>query len=68
MNGNQFRNRPIQKIKSVRVIIFFRKAFVPAASNFGITKAIALPTANRKKGKTRSVGVHPCQEACSSGE
>ena len=33
-----------------------------------ITKLMALPTANRKEGKTRSVGVNPCQWACSSGE
>ena len=32
-----------------------------------ITKAKALPTANKKKGKTKSVGVTPCQAACSNG-
>jgi hypothetical protein len=28
---------------------------------------VVMPTMNRKNGKTRSVGVHPCQGACSSG-
>ena len=36
-------------------------------NTLGITNASALPTAKRKKGKTRSVGVQPCQGACSSG-
>src|SRR3979490_584135 len=30
--------------------------------------AIATPTINRKKGKTRSVGVHPFHWACLSGQ
>lgn len=46
---------------------FLRNTEVPAACSLGITKAMALPTANRKKGNTRSVGVHPCQGACASG-
>jgi hypothetical protein len=33
----------------------------------GITKDIALPTANKKKGKTKSVGVQPCQLAWDKG-
>ena len=37
-------------------------------SHFNITKLMALPTAKRKEGKTRSVGVNPCQFACKSGE
>jgi hypothetical protein len=32
-----------------------------------MVNAMALPTANKKEGKTRSVGVKPCQEACSRG-
>ena len=28
---------------------------------------MALPTANKKNGKTKSVGVHPCQLACANG-
>jgi hypothetical protein len=29
---------------------------------------MALPTANKKEGKTRSVGVNPCHAACCNGE
>lgn len=65
--GDQFSNNPMLKMRIVLLKIFFIKVEVPAASNRGITKAIALPTAKRKKGNTRSVGVHPCQGACSSG-
>jgi len=36
--------------------------------HFAITKLMAFPTAKRKDGNTRSVGVNPCQCACSSGE
>jgi hypothetical protein len=31
-------------------------------------KLMALPTANKKEGNTRSVGVKPCHAACSRGE
>src|SRR5690349_8465806 len=37
-------------------------------AHFSITKLNALPTANRNEGKTRSVGVNPCQCAWWSGE
>jgi hypothetical protein len=55
------------KMSKVRLVIFFQKAALLPASNFGITKAIALPTANKKKGNTKSVGVTPCQGACLRG-
>ncbi len=67
INGNQFKNKPIQKMSRVRLITFCQKTLSPAASNLGITKAMALPTANKKNGNTKSVGVQPCQLACSSG-
>lgn len=35
---------------------------------FDIERVIETPTINKKKGKMRSVGVHPCQLACKSGE
>ena len=66
-NGHQFKKRPMRNISSDRVITFFQKIASPAASRRGITNAIALPTAKRKKGNTRSVGVKPCHGACSSG-
>lgn len=36
-------------------------------SSFALVKLIAFPTANKNPGKTRSVTVKPCHEACSSG-
>ena len=65
--GYQFKNNPIKKINNDLVMTFFQNAAEPAISNLGNTKAIALPTANKKKGNTRSVGVIPCHFACSSG-
>ena len=47
--------------------IFFQKVASPAALILGMTKERAFPTAKRKKGNTISVGVRPCQAACSSG-
>ena len=55
------------KINRVRLTTFPQNFAGPAASKRGITKDIALPTANKKKGNTKSVGVQPCQGACSSG-
>ena len=66
-NGHQLRKRPIKKMRAVLFNTFFQNKASPPASSFGITKAIALPTANKKNGNTRSVGVNPCQGACSSG-
>ena len=65
--GDQFKSIPIANIVMALMNIFFKKTFVPAASNRGITKDMALPTAKRKKGNTISVGVQPCHGACSSG-
>ena len=39
----------------------------PASRLFPSENGIATPTISRKKGKTRSVGVHPCHFACWSG-
>jgi hypothetical protein len=36
-------------------------------SHLGKTKLIALPTANKNDGKTKSVGVNPFQLACKNG-
>ena len=54
-------------MSKVRLITFFQNSAAPAASKRGITKAMALPTANKKNGKTKSVGVTPCQGACIKG-
>ena len=53
------------KISTVRLITFCQKIFF--SSSRGITNAMALPTANKKNGNTKSVGVTPCQPACSNG-
>src|SRR5690606_33249548 len=66
-NGNQFKPNPIKKINIVRLITFFQNIASPASCNLGITNDIAFPTANRKKGKTKSVGVQPCHGACFNG-
>lgn len=65
--GNQFSSTPIPKISTVRKRIFFSTSADPSASYLEIENASALPTANRKNGKTRSVGVQPSQGACFSG-
>jgi len=65
--GHQLRNSPIKKMRAERFSTFLQKIVGPACSNLGIIKAMALPTAKRKKGNTRSVGVNPCQGACSNG-
>jgi len=67
IKGDQLRKRPMAKMSRALLNTFFRKTGLPAASSLGITNAMALPTAKRKKGKTRSVGVQPCQGACSKG-
>ncbi len=67
INGHQFRNRPIKNMIRLLLMIFLQNTASPAASSLGITNDIALPTANKKKGNTRSVGVNPCQGACLRG-
>ena len=57
----------MMKMRAVRVITILQNIRGPAVSSLGITKARALPTAKRKNGNTRSVGVSPCHAACSSG-
>ena len=51
----------MRNMRKVLFKTFFQNTAGPAASSFGNTKAMALPTANKKKGNTKSVGVHPCQ-------
>jgi len=53
---------------AVRLRIFKTTVEAGKLSYLVIAKAIALPTAKRKLGNTRSVGVNPCQLACSKGE
>src|SRR5690606_35007629 len=53
-NGHQFRNTPITKINNVLFITFLQNTACPASCNLGMTNAMAFPTANKKKGNTRS--------------
>ena len=57
----------MRKIRTVRLITFVRKALLLMSLYLSNEKLIALPTANKNDGKTRSVGVKPNQVACSSG-
>src|SRR5690606_13617524 len=66
-NGHQFRNRPMANMRIVLFITFLKNALLPLSCRRGITNAMAFPTAKRKNGNTRSVGVHPCQGACFKG-
>ena len=52
----------------VRLNIFSKTSFWESFCHLGVTKLKALPTANKKDGNTRSVGVNPFQEACSRNE
>ena len=53
------------KIQAVRLRIFKNTPLSVACLPF--VKLSALPTANKKAGKTRSVTVKPCHAACSKG-
>ena len=46
---------------------FLKKAPEPNSRYLSNEKLMALPTANKNDGNTRSVGVKPCQVACSRG-
>jgi hypothetical protein len=55
------------KINSVLFPIFIRDSLFSELLYLEKEKNIETPTTNRKKGKTKSVGVHPCQLECSKG-
>lgn len=65
--GNQYMRYPNKKIRNVRLSTFPKNAPSSSWRYFSIEKLIAFPTANKKDGKTRSVGVNPCQLACRKG-
>lgn len=65
--GAAFNTSPMAKISAVRVATLRQNADDPCSRRRGSTSASALPTANRKNGNTRSVGVQPCHAACASG-
>ena len=54
-------------MRAARLNTFVRNAVLLICLYLSREKLIALPTANKNDGKTRSVGVKPCQAACSNG-
>jgi hypothetical protein len=54
-------------MRAVRLSTLNRDLPFSFVSYFENEKNIDTPTIKRKKGKTRSVGVHPCQGECSRG-
>ena len=65
--GNQYMRKPITNMSSVRLNILSRKAEFVMAASLSAEKLMAFPTAKRKEGNTRSVGVNPCHAACEKG-
>ena len=61
--GYQYMRYPRIKIQAVRFTVLVQNSEVVIP----LLKLIAFPTANKKAGKTRSVGVKPCQLAWSKG-
>ena len=68
INGNQYMRKPNRNMISVRFNIFHQTVPADKLDHFSMAKLIAFPTANKKDGNTRSVGVKPCQWACCNGE
>ena len=60
------RGYPERKRPSAKMIAARRKIELQLAVFF--ESVIETPTMKRKNGKMRSVGVQPCQAACSSGQ
>src|SRR5690606_16374281 len=65
--GNQYIIYPNRKIIKVLFIIFRKTSERDLSAHLVLTKAKAFPTAKRKEGKTKSVGVNPCHLACNRG-
>src|SRR5665647_630030 len=65
--GNEFRKSPMAKMSRVRLPILSNDSLLSWLPYFEKEKNMEAPTTKRKNGNTRSVGVHPCQAACSSG-
>jgi len=58
----------MMKIRKVLLKIFSKTSELSICWNFFMVKLMALPTANRKEGNTRSVGVNPFHLAWLSGQ
>ena len=66
-NGNQYIKNPNKNISAVRLVILATMLEWLIPSHLGSTKLRAFPTANKKEGNTKSVGVNPCHFACNKG-
>jgi hypothetical protein len=67
VNGNQYIKKPRANKIILRLKMVSSTFALPAFSKLGKTKLSELPTANKKDGNTKSVGVNPCQLACLKG-
>ena len=67
VKGNQYIKKPNANKIIVRLKMVKSTLALPVFSRLGKTKLSELPTANKKEGKTKSVGVNPCQLACLKG-
>jgi hypothetical protein len=67
VNGNQYIKKPRANKINVRFKMVNSTVDLPNFSTLGKTKLSELPTANKKDGNTKSVGVNPCQLACLKG-
>jgi len=63
MKGKAESRRPNEKIVNILTKIFFVISEERVKSIFFSENRMATPTINKKKGNTRSVGVHPCHSA-----
>ena len=68
MVAYQVNKYPTKKIRKLRLKILYRMIFSDGLSNFLNAKGMALPTAKRKDGNTKSVNVQPFHSACSNCE
>mgnify|MGYP000044158319 CR=1 FL=1 len=67
LKGITFSMKPIKNIIKPRFNIFKNCSGDALKSLFLKEKNIAEPMMNKKNGKTKSVGVAPCQSACNKG-
>ena len=49
------------------ILVISSESLAPADKRLPSAMDMAMPTMNKKKGKTKSVGVQPCHSACLKG-
>ncbi len=65
--GYQYIKKPSKNSRAVRLRMWKVTSRLGCPLNLSKLKLMAAPTANKKEGNTRSVGVKPCHAACSRG-